>query len=94
MKNNEDIRKIILEIVHDYPITRVDLFGSRAQGTHRDDSDVDLFVEFSKPVSLITICTIKDVLEGKLGLKVDLLHGSLEDDAMIEIKEVIELYAA
>lgn len=94
MKNNEYIRNVIMEIVNDYPITKVSLFGSRAQGTNREDSDVDLLMEFSKPVSLIMICTIKDVLEEKLGLNVDLVHGPLGQDAMIEINEVIELYAA
>lgn len=94
MKNNEFIKNIVMEIVNDYPISKVNLFGSRAAGTNREDSDVDLLVEFSKPVSLITICTIKDVLEEKIGLNVDLIHGPLSEDSMIEINEVIELYAA
>ena len=73
---------------------KVVLFGSRADGTNREDSDIDLIMEFNAPISLITLCSIKDDLEELLGLTVDVIHGPLEPNAMIEVNEVIELYAA
>ena len=42
----EDIKNAVLEIVELYPISRVTLFGSRANGSARPDSDVDFIIEF------------------------------------------------
>jgi len=33
-----------IELLHTIP--NITLFGSRAKGTHRDDSDVDIIIEF------------------------------------------------
>lgn len=91
---NEMIREAVYKVITQYPIKKVILFGSRADGTNREDSDIDLIMEFNSPISLITLCSIKDDLEDLLGLTVDVIHGPLEPDAMIEVNEVIELYAA
>ena len=53
MKSIEAIRNAVTQAAMDYPIKRVDLFGSYANGHAREDSDVDFLVEFSEsPVSL------------------------------------------
>ncbi len=71
----EIIKKAIMGILPLYPVMRVALFGSRASGENRDDSDIDLIMEFSEPVSLLTLSEIKIHLEDVLGFKVDLVHG-------------------
>lgn len=76
-----------------FPVIRVSLFGSRANGTNREDSDVDLIVEFNKPVSLITLGLVKEYLENLLQLDVDIIHGPIRNTDMIEIDRSIELYA-
>ena len=88
------LKQIILEIVNDYAIGRVTLFGSRSSGTNRDDSDIDLIVEFNKPVTLLTLSDLKDKLESLTGLDVDVIHGPIRDTDMIEVGEAVELYAA
>ena len=45
-------------LIDEYHISKVILFGSRANGTNRENSDVDLIIEFSKPVSLLTLSAI------------------------------------
>lgn len=90
----EAIKQIILGIANDYAIDRVTLFGSRASGTNRDDSDIDLIVEFNKPVTLLTLSDLKDKLESLTGLDVDVIHGPIRDTDMIEVGEAVELYAA
>ncbi|MCC8126069.1 MAG: nucleotidyltransferase domain-containing protein [Clostridiales bacterium] len=90
----EQIKEAIFAIVNDYPLTRVTLFGSRADGSNRMDSDIDLIMEFSAPVSLITLCEIKYRLQDMLGLDVDVLHGPIRESDMIEVDKEIELYAA
>ena len=92
--NNETIGNILKSFVKKYSITRLVLFGSRADGTNREDSDVDLIVEFSVPVSLITLSRIKIEMEEALGLSVDVIHGPITDDDMIEVNKEVILYAA
>lgn len=91
---NDNIKKIVLSIVNDYSLKSVILFGSRASGTNKDDSDIDLIVEFDKPVTIMMLSHLKNHLEELTGLNVDIIHGPIRDTDMIEIGEVIELYAA
>lgn len=90
----EMIKKAILVIAPEYPIKRVTLFGSRAAGTNHDGSDIDLIMEFSAVVSLLTLSEIQFRLEDLLGLKVDVIHGPMQETDLIEINKEIELYAA
>lgn len=90
----EMLKSNILTIVNDYPIKRITLFGSRAAGTDREDSDVDLIMEFSIPISLLTLSMIKLKLEEILKVGVDIVHGPIEESDLIEIGKVVELYAA
>ena len=90
----DTIREAILSLIPAFPISRVILFGSRASCTNRDDSDVDLIMEFSEPITLLTLSTIKLRLEDILGLSVDVVHGPLRDSDILSVSKEIELYAA
>lgn len=48
------------------------LFGSIARDEGRPDSDVDLLVEFARPVGLFAFIALQQYLEQLLGCKVDL----------------------
>lgn len=90
----EYIKEAIIKIAEKYSIKKAILFGSRANGTNRENSDIDLIIEFSKNVSLITLSNVKLDLEKILNLDVDIIHGPIQEDDMIEIHEEVELYAA
>lgn len=99
MKNRltiEYIRQTIEKIAPKYNLTKVTLFGSRARGNFREDSDVDLIVEFdkNKMVTLFDLAGIMIDLEEIFGVKVDVIHGPKKSDWMIEIDKEIEIYAA
>ena len=47
-------------------------FGSAARGEEREDSDVDLLVEFQRPAGLFEFVDVKQYLEDVLGCRVDL----------------------
>ena len=49
------------------------LFGSTARGDAKADSDVDILVEFDRPVDLFAFCDVEDYLAELLGHKVDLV---------------------
>ncbi len=91
---SDDIREKIKDVIEQYSITKVTLFGSRAEGTNREDSDVDLIVEFSCGASLLKLSMLKCDLEEILGLEVDVIHGPMEPGDLIEVGKMVELYAA
>ena len=92
--NIETIKDAVLKLVDQYPISKVILFGSRANGTNRENGDIDLIMEFYAPVTLITLSAIKLSLEEMLHLRVDVIHGPVKESDMIEIGKEIVLYAA
>ena len=70
-------------------VSRIALFGSYARGEQRRGSDIDLLVEFDRPVGYFHFLDVKEYLEGVLGgAKVDLVvRGAVFD----ELKE--DIYA-
>ena len=91
---NDIIKEKVLSIVEEYPVKRIVLFGSRAEETNRENSDVDLIMEFSVPISLFVLSDIKIRLEEILGVSVDLIHGPIRDGDLIEVGKEIEVYVA
>ena len=90
----ELLKEQVLTVINEFNISKITLFGSRADGTNREDSDVDLIVEFFSPVSLLTISALRCRLEELLGLEVDIIHGPIRSGDLIEVGKVVELYAA
>lgn len=79
----------------EYPLRKVELFGSYATGKSTPQSDVDLLVEFIQPrVSLLTLNGLKYRMEELLGTPVDIVHGPLPEDAMLEVEGRVPLYGA
>lgn len=75
MKRNEVLR-ILHEQKNDllrtYPIASLSIFGSVARDEARSDSDVDILVEFARPVGLFQFIDLQQRLERLMGCKVDL----------------------
>lgn len=92
--NNDIIKEKVLSIVREYPVKRVALFGSRAEETNRENSDVDLIMEFLEPISLFMLSAIKLRVEEILGLGVDIIHGPIREGDLIVVGKEIELYVA
>jgi uncharacterized protein len=57
-----------------YGVRSIGLFGSRVDGTHRPDSDLDVLVELGdKPIGLFAYSRLQEELSDLLGLRVDLV---------------------
>lgn len=80
-----EISRIIEPVLAKHPISRAEIFGSFAQGTATEDSDVDLLVEFNAPIGLLEFIHIKHELEDLLGTKVDLVEFKAIKPALKEI---------
>jgi uncharacterized protein len=88
-----NIRDSVNDIIAKYPIKKVSLFGSYAEGSADEDSDVDLLVEFFiVNVSLFMLNTIKDEIENKLHKEVDLIHAPVDEDSLIKLNKVVDIY--
>jgi uncharacterized protein len=60
------------ELKQKYGVRSLSLFGSVARDEDGPASDVDLLVEFDRPVGYFGLFALQDYLESLLGCKVDL----------------------
>lgn len=67
------LNKFISQLPQAEKIKKVSLFGSHQLGHAGSDSDVDLLVEFQKPVGYFEIVRLQGALEKELKKKVDLV---------------------
>jgi uncharacterized protein len=58
--------------LHDFSVKALFLFGSVARDEATPESDVDLLVEFDRPVGLFTLLGLQSYLEELFGCSVDL----------------------
>jgi hypothetical protein len=73
------LKKHRSELHRHYGVKSLSLFGSVARDEARPSSDVDLLVEFDRPVGLFAFIGLQQRLEFLLGCKVDLgMPGSLK----------------
>ena len=63
------IKPVIVERFH---VSKLGYFGSYVRGDHSKESDLDVLVEFSKPVGW-SFFTLEKYLEESLGLQIDLV---------------------
>jgi len=87
----EKIKKIMPFICHKYPIKKIGIFGSVARNEEKEDSDLDILVEFNNPIGFFDFIRLEKELSELLNKKVDLvskkaLKPSIKDEI---IKETI-----
>lgn len=93
----EDIKNSIIDVIEKYPVDRVSIFGSYANGTFNEDSDIDILINFTAPIGMFKFLELKEVLEVKLNKKVDLMtYKSLENSFIKDevLEGAIEIYEA
>lgn len=77
--------------LHDqYHVSRIGIFGSYSQGCQTQKSDLDLMVEFERPIGMLAFVHLRNLLAERIGMKVDLvtpdgLHPLIRDDVMQEV---------
>ncbi|MFA5020507.1 MAG: nucleotidyltransferase family protein [Patescibacteria group bacterium] len=73
MTDLNKIQEQIKPILQEYNVGYCGVFGSFARGDERPNSDLDLLVEFTKPIGLFDLVGMEQELTEKLGRKVDVL---------------------
>ena len=62
-----------VSLMERFKIKELAIFGSFLRGEETQNSDVDLLVEFSEPVSFFAFLDLEEYLQKLLGRKVDLV---------------------
>lgn len=90
MKKLEELKKIISEhkqgLEQKYKVKRIAIFGSYARNQQKEESDIDILVEFNEPVGLIHLVSLENYLSDILGIKTDVIP---REDIRKELKDVI-----
>ena len=76
MKKEDIIKKLneIIPIIKDkYHIKSIGVFGSYIRGEAREDSDLDILVEFCEPIGFFDFIRLENFLSKLFGKKVDLI---------------------
>jgi predicted nucleotidyltransferase len=69
------LQKIKPYLQKEYAVKNVGLFGSFADGTYTDDSDIDIMIEFERPVGW-KFFSLEKYLEKMLERKIDLVTSN------------------
>lgn len=90
MKSLKEIKTQISELKAElnnaYGVSRIEIFGSLVRGEQRENSDIDVLVEFDREVSLLDVARLQVYLSEQLGAKVDVvLRRSIRE----ELKDII-----
>jgi uncharacterized protein len=67
------LRRASPALARRYPIQSLAVFGSFARGDAGEASDIDILVEFNRPVSLSAFLALEEELTTLSGRKVDLI---------------------
>ncbi|MEW6408575.1 MAG: nucleotidyltransferase family protein [Nitrospirota bacterium] len=90
MKNLEEIKETLAKhknkLYEKYSVTEIGIFGSYVREEQKETSDVDILVEFEKPVSLLQIVSLENYLSDVLGVKIDVVP---KKNIRKELKEYI-----
>jgi len=89
LKKLSDLKPILHR---DYAVKEIGLFGSFSDDSHTDDSDIDLLVEFERPIGW-KYFSLEIYLENIFGRKIDLvtknaLKEQIKDRILKQVKYV------
>ena len=67
------LREHLQELERDYGVTTLALFGSYIRGEHRAGSDLDVLVDFNRPIGMFGFIDLNNRLSELVGTSVDLI---------------------
>ena len=92
MLTHDKIVEAVTKAAGQFSLSKVEYFGSYADGLATEESDLDLLVEFTTDsVSLLTIIGLKQYLEEELTIPVDVVHAPISPEAIIEIERTVRV---
>lgn len=94
MTDYSAIGNIVTPVAMKHGVKRVSLFGSRARGDDKPDSDYDFLISKGNVTSLWKLAAFWDDLEGALHSSVDIVTEGSPDKELLENarKDAVLLY--
>jgi len=88
-----ELKRNLTFLERDYSVKNIGIFGSFARGEQTNESDIDVLVEFSKPVGFFHLVRLEDFLSSRLGRKIDLvtknaLKPAIKDEILNQVKMI------
>jgi predicted nucleotidyltransferase len=92
MLSEKIIREKVAPIAEKYGVSRVDIFGSYANGNATLESDVDFLVEFSAAVpSIFKVMGFREEVTRSLGVNIDVVTLPLTDPKRLSIDKRLRI---
>jgi len=90
----EELKSKIIPVLQQHDVIHAAIFGSFARGEEKEDSDLDILVEFGEGKSLLDLVGLKLELEEFLGRKIDVvtynaLHPEIKEKVLEEQVAII-----
>lgn len=77
MKTFEEIKEILRNqkpfLTEKYGVKEIGVFGSYVKGEQKDESDLDILVEFGRPVGFFEFLDLEEYLGNLIGIKVEIV---------------------
>jgi len=78
--NLDEIKKVLKKhksrLEHKYHVSTLGIFGSHVRDEQADDSDLDILVDFTAPISLFDFIDLEEEISTLLCARVDLVSRS------------------
>ena len=86
----EKLQDMMAELRTEYHVRKIGIFGSYSRGRQTDTSDLDLVVEFERPIGMMAFVHLRNLIADRLGIQIDLvtpdgLHPLIRDRVMHEV---------
>ncbi len=81
------------QLEKNYQVRYIGIFGSWVREEQREESDIDILVEFGKPIGFFKFLELEEHLSNLLGAKVDLVSKKALKPAIGKhiLQEVVEV---
>lgn len=89
----DQLRDMRDELRERYHVRSIGIFGSYSRSHQTEQSDLDLVVEFDRPIGMMAFVHLKNLISDRLNIRVDLvtpdgLHPLIRDQVMHEVMYV------
>lgn len=71
--NKQKLFSEIVDFLKKHDATKIAVFGSYIRDEETPNSDIDVIIDFKKPMGLLKFVSIQQDLSDKIGIKVDLV---------------------
>jgi uncharacterized protein len=88
------LKEYLKTYIDEYGIVKAAVFGSYARNEQREESDLDLLIEFNKSFDMIQLIHLKNMLEESLGKNIDIVEYCSISPFIKEqvLKEAVTIY--